>query len=298
VFDHGAQYFKTPTPALHQLVTQELPATELFDITQPVWIFDAAGTIAEGDPVQNADPKWSYRSGLSMLAKLLGAGLDVRREVRISGLRTGDGGTPRWHLIDDTGATVGMADAVVFTPPTPQIAEILQASDISNERQALFQAALRQVSYRRCLSLAFGYARILHRPFYALVNTDRGHAISWVALEHYKGLQRCPSEHSLLIAQMAPQFSQDNWDLPLEQLTPLVTAQLGNLLAEDLDDPIWADRQAWRYALPDGRADQIQLDAPDIGLFFAGDYTAGQGRVHLAIEQGWRVAEVISAWRG
>jgi hypothetical protein len=33
-------------------------------------------------------------------------------------------------------------------------------------------------------------------------------------------------------------------------------------------------------------------------LFFAGDYTAGQGRVHLAIEQGWRVAEVISAWRG
>ena len=298
VFDHGAQYFKTPTPELHRLVTQELSNTELFDIVKPVWTFDSAGTIAEGDPAQNADPKWGYRSGLSMLGKLLGVGLDVRQEVRISALRSGDEGVSRWQLVDDTGATLGTADYVLLTPPAPQTAEILQASDIPRERKAGFSAAMRSVVYRRCLSLAFGYARIIHRPFYALVNTDRGHPISWVALEHDKGVQRCPSEHSLLIAQMAPQFSQDHWDLSLEQLTPIITTQLGDLLAEDLDDPLWADRQGWRYALPDGRADLAQLDAPDLGLFFAGDYTAGQGRVHLALEQGWRAAETIMAQSG
>ena len=27
------------------------------------------------------------------------------------------------------------------------------------------------------------------------------------------------------------------------------------------------------------------------GLYFAGDFIAGQGRVHLAIESGWRTAD-------
>ncbi len=79
-FDHGAQYIKAPTPELERLLTTELPADDLFDIDRPVWTFDGGGAIAEGDPAQNADPKWSYRSGLDRLGTLLAAGLNVRYE--------------------------------------------------------------------------------------------------------------------------------------------------------------------------------------------------------------------------
>ena len=49
----------------------------------------------------------------------------------------------------------------------------------------------------------------------------------------------------------------------------------------------------WPQALPDGGADFAVLNGGAAGLFFAGDYTAGQGRVHLAIESGWRAAAAI-----
>lgn len=291
VFDHGAQYFKAPTAELERLITHELPHDELLDIGRPVWTFDHAGTIAEGDPLQNADPKWTYRSGLSTLGELLGDGLTIEREVRVAALRQS---FARWALVGERQQMIGDADMVLLTPPAPQTADLLAASDLPGELQAQLIAALQPAAYRRCISLAFGYARTIHRPFYALVNTDRAHLIAWVALEHEKGPQRCPPGHALLIAQMGPAFSNEHWGAPTDALAPLVAGLLGDLLGEDLDEWLWADREGWRFALPDGRADMARLGA-DQGLFFAGDYTAGLGRVHTAIEAGWQAADTIAA---
>jgi predicted NAD/FAD-dependent oxidoreductase len=294
-FDHGAQCFKAPTDALLQLIQQELPSDELFDIGKPIWVFDGNGTISEGDPAMNAEPKWSYRSGLNMLGKLLGAGLDVRREVRIAALKRETHGAAGWSLIDSSGSSVGWADLVLITAPGPQTAEILAASDIPAERRSMLVETLQAVVYRRCISFAFAYPRLVPRPFYALINTDRGHPIAWLALEHDKGFQRCPPGHSLMIAQMAPAFSLEYWDMPIDPLAARVASLVGDVLGEDLDQPLWADRQGWKYALPDGVAAAHTIDTPELGLFFAGDFTAGQGRVHLAIEQGWRAAATIAA---
>jgi hypothetical protein len=293
IFDHGAQCLKTPTAALEQFIRTELDAQDLFDITKPVWVFDQANTIAEGDPLQNAEAKWCYRGGMNTLGKLLGAGLQVRREVRIGAIKQQ---ANRWQLHDDQGALVGTADLVLFTAPGPQSADILAASQFSSadDRKAQLITTLQQATYRRCLSFAFGYDQIVHRPYYALINTDRQHPIAWLALEHTKGEQRCPAGHSLLIAQMAPHFSSTNWDVPIEQIGPQVAQLVGDLLAEDLGQPLWIDRQGWRYALPDGKASAAELDTPELGLFFAGDYTSGFGRVHSAIEEGWRAADALA----
>jgi predicted NAD/FAD-dependent oxidoreductase len=296
-FDHGAQCFKTPSAALEQFIRAELDAQDLFDITKPVWVFDQANTIAEGDPLQNAEAKWCYRGGMNTLGKLLGSGLQVRREVRIGSIHQQAQG---WNLFDERGNTVGHADLLLFTAPGPQSADILAASQFSSasDRQAQLINTLQQATYRRCLSFAFGYDQIVHRPYYALINTDRQHPIAWLALEHTKGEQRCPAGHSLLIAQMSPHFSSTSWDAPIEQIGPQVNQLVGDLLAEDLGPPLWADRQGWRYALPDGKASAAELDTPKLGLFFAGDYSAGLGRVHVAIEEGWRAADAIRAQLG
>ena len=296
-FDHGAQYVKSPTPEVERLLTVELPTDDLIDIARPVWTFDGANVIAVGDPAQNADPKWTYRDGLDRLGKLLAAGLDVRRAVRIGALRPSAAAASRYELLDATGRVAGAAEMVLFTAPAPQTAEIVIASDLDADVRERVLPALGQVSYRRCVSIALAYDWRVERPFYALVNSDRAHPIAWLAFEHDKGPGRCPPGHSLLIAQMAPQFSRDFWDAPAEELAQTMAEQVSVLLQEDLRRPLWSDIQRWRYALPDAGADFAALNRAGGGLFFAGDYTAGQGRVHLAIESGWRAAALIEVAR-
>ena len=294
VFDHGAQNLRAPTPALEQLLTSELAADMLHDIGLPVWLFDAAGTLAQGDPAQNAEAKWIYRDGLNRLGKLLADGIDVRRELRIGHIAGASGGGAPFTLFDTNGAPLGSADMVLFTAPAPQSADILAASALDESVKATLLAELGRARYRRCISLALAYPRRIERPFYALLNSDRAHPISWLALEHSKAPDRCPPDGSLIIAQMSAAWSVEHWDTPPdalhEQIAPLVAALLG----DELGAPLWSDLQRWRYALPDATADFDTLNATSSGLFFAGDFAAGQGRVHLAIESGWRVAELIA----
>lgn len=291
-FDHGAQYAKAPTAALERLLAAELPAADLRDIGRPVWVFDGGGAIAEGDPAQNADPKWTYRAGLDELAQLMAAGLDVRYGVRVERLaRVGARG---YALLDGAGARMGQADAVLITAPAPQAAALLAAGapePAADDRLAELGRAV----YRPCISLALAYDREITRPFYALVNTDRAHPIAWLACEHAKGPERCPPGHALLIAQMAPRFSRDEWDRPDADLARTVAEQASALLGDDLRRPLWGDVWRWPHALPDGGCDFDALNRAGDGIFFAGDYTAGQGRLHLAIESGWRAAALITA---
>jgi predicted NAD/FAD-dependent oxidoreductase len=294
-FDHGAQYVKAATPELERLLIGALPADELHDIGRPVWTFDGSGTIVAGDPAQNADPKWTYATGLDRLPALLAQGLDIRFATPIARVEQRPG-LP-W-LLHDT-AAVGVAaaplaaDLILLTPPAPEAAALLAASALDPAIGDLLKTELARASYRRCISIALAYDTPITRPFYALVNTDRAHAISWLACEHDKGPARCPPGQSLLVAQMAPGWSAEQWDAPDETLARAATRLSGALLGEALPTPLMFDIRRWPHALPDAGADFDTLNQTHSGLFFAGDYTLGQGRVHLAIESGWRAAGAI-----
>lgn len=295
-FDHGAQCIKGPSPEVRQLIAERLPSASLRRISKPVWTFDGAGRIAEGDASQNAEENWIYAEGINQLGKLLGDGQEVRREVRIGALREGGGpGGAGWTLLDTNGSVAGTADIVLLTPPGPQTAEILTTSAMDNATREALITELGRSRYRRCVSLALAFDRPIERPFYALVNSDRQHPISWLGLEHTKGPERCPPGHSLLIPQMAPQWSVEQYEQPVEALVGPVAEMVGALLGETLGAPLWADLQRWRYALPDASADSdaVHTHGAPRGLFFAGDYLAEKGRIHLAIESGWRAAERI-----
>lgn len=289
-FDHGAQYIKAPTPALEALL-HALPRDTLVDITRPVWTFNGAGTLAAGDPAQHEAHKWTYRDGITRLAKELAQGLDIRFETRISRLSSTNAG---YELFDEHGTSLPHADAVLLTAPAPQLCTLLEASELFRSDRDLLRAELDKASYRPCLTLTLGYPpRLRDRPFYALVNTDKHHPISWLAYEHFKPGRDMGNQH-VLIAQMAPGWSSAHWDDPLESVTAQVTHLVQTLLDEDLPQPQWSNRQGWRYALPDGCADFETLNTRVPGLFFAGDFTAGQGRVHRALEEGWRAGDRIA----
>ena len=291
-YDHGAQYVKTPEGAARDLLHDALPTGDLVDIDRPVWTFDETGHIEPGDEGHNRDGKWTYRTGVSALGKHLAeaSGATIRTETRVHGLeRTAQG----WRVHAD-GAAHGPFDAVLVTPPAPQSADLVQASTLDADLRALLVDGLRQATYRKIYALVLAYEESLPRPgeAYAFVNTDGAHPVSWFAFEEDKP-GHAP-HGSLLMAHMAADWTRDHYTLDLDDLVAAARPILSDLLDTPLDEPDWADRQRWRYALPDAAADADALAlGAEHGLFFAGDFMAGKGRVHLALESGLTAADHI-----
>ena len=73
--------------------------------------------------------------------------------------------------------------------------------------------------------------------------------------------------------------------------------RLNQLLSRALPSPLWLDRQGWKYAQPNGKADHTILESYEQsdGLYFTGDALAGLGRIHLAMEHGMNIAQRIIA---
>ncbi len=292
IYDYGAQYIKQGSPVSVSLITKRFRLADLIDIGKPVWVFDRHGHIQEGDPVQNAEPKWNYRSGLNALAKRMAQGLDMRLQTQVGCLHQN---TTGWSLSDGSGRHLGEFDWVLISIPANQAVELIEGSEIADAQREDIYALLRKASYNPLISVMLGYRPAPKtRLYYALVNTDKAHPISWLAWEHEKAPERVPESAGLLIAQMAPQYSRDQWAEPTDEIISDVASRVATLLDEKLNNPIFTDIYRWRYALPAEKADAQQLNAITLpmGLAFCGDAFVG-GRVHLALEHGVEVARQL-----
>jgi renalase len=295
IYDHGAQYIKRGAPASVNLITERFRTPDFINIEKGVWIFNQTGRIQEGDPTQNAELRWSYRNGLISLPWCMAEGLNIVYNTPITRLQREQ---QRWILHAQDGQTSVGFSHVLVTLPAPQAADLMQASlqgqgdhkGTPLQDTALVQ--LRMARYNPLLSVTLGYrARPRTRPYYALVNTDKAHAISWLAWEHEKAPERAPEGTGLLIAQMAPSYSAMHWQTTDADVVRDVAQRVSELLGEPLHEPYFSDIQRWSYALPAEKADATQLNATTMpyGLAFCGDAYVG-GRVHLALEHGMMVA--------
>lgn len=290
IYDPGAQYIKGGSPVSTTLITGRFRTDDLLDIAKPVWIFDQQGHIQEGDPQQNADPKWNYREGLITLAQHMAGYLQVHFGSGIGHVEQTDAG---WQLYDTSGHAVGKLEQLLITIPAPLAVELIQFSQMESELRDTILAHLQQARYNPLLSVMLGYEPTpTERPYYALVNTDKAHPISWLAWEHEKSPARVPASTGLLIAQMAPQYSRDHWQKADTHIVQDVAHKVAALLDEQLTNPIFTDVQRWPYALPAEKADADALNQQTLphGLAFCGDGFVG-GRVHLALEHGIAVAK-------
>lgn len=292
IYDSGAQYIKPGSAVSISLITARFRTPDLIDIDKPLWVFDGMGHIQEGDPVQNAEPKWSYRHGLITLAQRMAEGLDIQFETTIHHVEQTPTG---WSLFDEAGQQRGHFKRLLITLPAPQARELIEASQCADNLRDAICFQLGKARYNPLLSVMLGYKpKPQSRPYYALVNADKAHAVSWLAWEHEKAPERTPEGTGLLIAQMAPQYSTEHWDTPNEALVQDVAQRVSILIDEHLPAPIFTDVQRWRYALPFEKADAGVLNTLTLphGLAFCGDTFVG-GRVHLALEHGVSVAQQL-----
>jgi predicted NAD/FAD-dependent oxidoreductase len=289
--DPGANYFRTDLPEVAELIHDQLSTNELIQINGDVDVFDRHGGMAAGDSTLNGETKWTYRSGINTLGKMLAAaaGCEICYGVRIAQVRW-QRGTAAWRLTDVFDVDRGVFDAVLLVLPAPQAIELV------GPEEADVAEALSQATYQSQWSFTFGFdAGEVTWPgdFYALVNQDRQHRIAWLSRENAKR-NRVPEHTLVVMAQMQPEWSLVNFEEPAEQLALEVAAMIAELFGWGAADFRWLDVQRWRFSLPTGRADVDMLRAAESrGLYVAGDSVVGKGRVAYALQTGLDVAERI-----
>lgn len=292
-YDHGANFFRLEDTTVARIIQGLLPSDALVEIPGNIHTFDAKGSVMQGDPDQNAQPKWTCRQGINTLGKAFLANsphAGVIRESRIIKITNTPAG---WLLDDHQGNTHGTFKDLLITIPAPQAAELFTASGIHNSRVDL----LKKITYHPQFTfiLAYPAPTIADRTFHALVNPDGEHPISWLSFEEDKP-GHIPDGKSTIIIQMSPIWTARHYDMPPDGLLPLVIASAAALLQTPLPQPAWWDSQRWRYAHP------IRNHGIDIspltnnhgdGIHFAGDGLAGKGRVASAITTGIDAADRI-----
>lgn len=284
-YDHGAQYLSPEPDSPAARLVRAVAGDVLVEVEGEVWPFDADGVIRPA-LARAGGTRWTFADGIADLGRRLRdatPGLDLRLQTRVSALdRAGEG----WALSGDDGP-LGTFDAVLMTAPAPQTAELLRTGAAADLADAVGRAA-----YRSQFTIVWAFHEPVSRPadVYALVNAGGGHDVAWVAVESDKP-GRAPEGGALLLAQMSDAWTQAHYDDARDDLVASARAAVSDLWAP-LPEPAWADTQRWRYSLPDGHPDTDRLAAAAArGLFFAGDWTAGQGRVHLALEEGLAAAD-------
>jgi renalase len=290
-YDYGANYVKTDDDRVTELVTKTLPTEDLVEVEGPVWTFDADGAVSPGR--DETERKLTWRAGITQLAKRLLAATDatVHRETRVETLaRAGDG----WRLVDDEERPLGRFDVVLLTPPAPQTAALLADADWPDDRRETMAAAVRAVDYRPVLTAVAGYGFRLDRPYYALVDTSKRHAVGWVSREECKP-GHVPDGESVLVVQMGAEWSRRRLeDDPAGWVPDALDATAALLDDHRLRDPAWTDSQRWRYAHPESDVDEAVRVGEAADCYVAGDWVAGEGRVHAAVRSGLRVGERIA----
>lgn len=300
-YDPGANYLKSDDRRVNELITETLETDGLIDIDTPVWTFDVAGTISEGEDMD--EHKWNYVGGISQLAERLfeRSGATVSTETRVETIRHNDEG---WWLSDPAGADLGTFDRIVLTPPAPQTATLIGRVTSDDEAGYLESLgnAVAAVSYRPICSVVLHYPFELSVPYYALVNTDREHEIGWVSREECKS-GHVPDRECLLIVQMAPDWSAERIDDD-GNVIGTIESEVADLVADLFEDrrlatSDWSAVRCWPAALPnDVFEDQtVRARAERDGLFIAGDWIAGSGRIHRALNSGLAVGERLNAFR-
>jgi renalase len=297
-YDYGANYVKSDDERVVDLLTGTLPADGLVDVTEPVYTFDSGGTVSEGRDAD--DHKWTYRAGLTQVAKRLFAETEatIHRRTRVEGVtrdERDDESGERWSLTDADGETWGPFDVLLLNPPAPQTAELLAAADWDAQARTDLEAATREVEYRTIWTAVLHYPFELDRPYYALVNTDDEHEVGWFAREECKK-GHVPDGESLLVVQASPEWSVEHYDDPADENVAELAEMSAEVLGDDrLTDPDWTDHQGWRYALPE---DGVRSGAVDAAAghdcYVLGDWVAGEARLHAALRNGLDTGERIA----
>ena len=291
-YDVGANYVSDASARTVEAL-RDLGEDGLVTVDGPVWTFDAAGEVSESD---RQSDRYTWRTGAGELGRRLADRADatVEYETPVDGVH---GDARQWAVTTDDGGERGPFTCVLLTPPAPRTAALLAATGWQDQRLVELREAAGAVTYERVRSVVLHYPFELDLPYYALVNADDDGdpAVGWLGREECTP-GHVPDGESLLVVQMSPEWSADNADATPERAVDAAATHAARLAGDErLCAPDWTDEADWRDAHPESTTpSEVLRRAEDAGLFFAGDWVAGEGRVHCAFESGLDAGERIA----
>ena len=267
--DHGAQYFTARDPRLQTQVDEWVGAGVLRVWTRGFHKLTPDGLEAPAEGY----PRYAFPDGMNTFGKLLGDGLDVRREALVTGLAKIATG---WNVTLSDG-TAYTAETLILNTPAPQ-ALILGQDVFGNDTKA----ALSRVEFAPCLALMAGFAQT--EPEWSGIEAKDG-PVSWLANNSSKRSNAGTAETTLVL-HGSPSFSEAHLETPETALPEMlaVAASLG------FTEPLWTQIQRWRYSKVTQPYDGPYLKEDD--LYLCGDWCGG-AKVEAAYLSGLEVAGAV-----
>lgn len=288
VYDYGANFLKDAGGRVSGLVTRHLDEG-LVEVDGPIWTFDADGNVDEKS--ETDERRWTYEDGITRLAKHLfeAADVAVQRETRIADVRYEEG----WRLTDSGGTEYGPFDVLLLNPPAPQTADLLRETGVGAVDR-LGEAAA-EVEYQTGWTAVLGYGFELEAPYYALANTDGEHEVGWIGREERKP-GHVPGDQSVLIVQANSEWAAERYDASPEKNVADLTEHVAEITGDQrLADPAWTDHQRWGHALAmEGVEADVLQEAAEKGVYAAGDWVAGEGRLDAAVRSGLETGDALA----
>jgi renalase len=277
VFDHGAQFF-TARSAEFQQALAPLQST-----LQVVEWFRGQTKVLEGGVVQHEPDSYSrFRGapGMTVLAKNLSHGLDVRLKQRVAQIKHGNN---QWQVHTEDNETF-VADALILTAPVPQSLALLDAGDF--RLPPSMRHDLETVQYDPCIAAMLIVEGATKMPAPGALYFS-GEPISWIADNFQKGIS--PLANSLTI-HAAPKFSAQHWNDADEEIIKVLCDAAQPFVGSNPSIRA-SSLQRWRYSKPiQPRQDGCVVAEPM--LVFAGDAFAG-AKVEGAYLSGLSAAKVL-----
>ena len=239
VLDHGSPVIAAPPDSALGRLIEALPADD---------------RVALDDGI-------AFASGATRMPKLMAEGLDVRLGVRLAALRAAGGG---FELGDEQGNTHGTVDGVVVTAPAPQAADLLERSPEGGERVALLRSLAYEPAVMILLAVspadALGWT--VHRP--------AGGPMAELRREQVKG--RVAPGPEPVVVRLGPATSADLLDASDEVVLAVALPALEEILGAPA---AWSRVKRWRFAVPRGYLDGVEVNPPGSRIVVAGDTVTG-----------------------
>jgi len=273
IWDTGATSIAPRGKQIEQVIQHELDTTGLVKIEKPIYLHEGLRIRPGHSP---GAIRYTYTDGNVTLATRLADGLDVRLSQQIEEIeRQGSG----YRLLEEE------FDALILTPPVPQIAMLLWPLGESRP--------MANVHYRPCLSVLLGYRTTLPAtPYHALLDVEQVHPMTWLCLESAKSPGRAPEGQTAMVAQMSAAYSHTHFDQEDQAIVQSVAGYVARLYGSEFASPTSHNVIRWKYSQPESYASFEHVNRNGAKLMVASDGLLG-GHVEDAYEIGTRTAELL-----
>lgn len=286
IIDYGANYISTTEPVINDLLINKLPNEDLIKIDKWIWSFDEFNYINSNTEIHNQTIKYSYTQGISNLVKNLFEKSIFKQEkvlfnTEITQLRKNNNS---WELITN-GKSLGIYDYLITGIPIPQLIKILK-----NSEELELANKLNYIEYYSIYSLSLAFESDLIFPFYALINSDRKHSISWLSIENCKNDRIKTPNTICFVIQMSHSFTIETikQNENEKQIINKILFELFKLIP--VLEPLkisFSFLKLWENALPKTKImDETLLFFEEKRIFINGDCLIGKGRLDGVILNG------------